>query len=308
MENLDFLINLSLALIAVDISIYAIAIPLLQSELKLNFIFLERKLEEVKAELKKINENPNPREGIKSIKQKIKEYELEEKKYASMLLSLRFKGAVIYPCICFFISILFLLLFQNILPSYITNFNFLTNIIITNVNLYIILSLIIPLIPLCYGMYKMFCTLNTIDFASTNIPLPDFDISFFGDLKKVTLEGGTIQELTIEISNIGYDVGELVQLFINIPPELRVIESEDADYSVFKGSPLDKEYPNWWMVSYSTDYIHVDSTENITILIETPPSNNVFKIPIWVAERKINQKEFHLDLEIKIKDSAPPPQ
>lgn len=290
----ELFINITIALIAVDISIYAIAIPLLQKELKMNFLYLERRLKDVNYELSELNKKKDAREAITEIEVKIKEFKKEEKKYSFMLSCLRLKGAVIFPSSSFAISILFTIFFNNLsseLLSFFSDFK------IINITLFDILHYLLPITFFIYGLYRILCTLNTIDFASANIPLPDIDISFIGDKVDITLKGGKIQEVPLGIVNNGYDIGEYIDVMINLQPSFNILPSEE--YSVYKESEFDSEYPKWWRVFYNTDYLHIDTGEKFTLIIEPPNITQSFEIPVWIAESKSNQKEFKLIINVE---------
>ena len=98
MEILDLIINLSIALISVIISIYAISVSLLGSHLKTNERFIKKRLEETDAEIQEIRKNkPSSPERLFAIEQEIKEFQKEQKELNKILDCLSLYGAVIQP-------------------------------------------------------------------------------------------------------------------------------------------------------------------------------------------------------------------
>ena len=108
MEILELIINLSIALISVIISIYAISVSLLGSHLETNERFIKKRIAETDAEIVRIrNDGPSSAERLKQINEEIKEFETEKKKLDNILTCLSLNGAVILPIIPF-VSLLIL--------------------------------------------------------------------------------------------------------------------------------------------------------------------------------------------------------
>ncbi len=277
----DLLTNLAIALLAVDIAVYTISVSLLGSQLKMSALYIKRRLEETEARIKKIQENKGlSKENIGPIQEELDRFQREEQSYRSNLFCLNVKGAVFYPSAFFFVSLLVVI-----------SSNFTTG------DLFIqIITFAISALFLAFGTYRIFLTLRSIDFAATNIPMPDFEVVFYENgQNKISLKLKEPKKITVSLDNNGYDMGENVEVNLMFPPEFQVDETEDVDLAIQQSI---SDYPNYTGVSMSIDYIHVNSSIWFDILL-TPLKVGTYKIHCFVNERKLAEKETELIIEVR---------
>ena len=281
MEIIDLVFNLSIALIAIDVSIYAISASLLGSQLKRTFLFVQRRIRETEGEIKRIEKaSSSSRRRLSDIEKELDQFKREEKYFQDIMFCLNLKGAVAYPC-AFFILALLSAVIGLIFPT----------------SEYLVTPLASLLILL--GSHRIYCTLRSIDFAATNIPLPDFDVVFYvSDKKRLEIEPAKKQNLLFEIVNSGYDIGELIEFSIFFPPEFKVHESEEYEIAV-QPKDMTSIHPSYTGVFYELAYLHIDTSDAVEIVITSPQDTKTYKLPVYVNERKITQEEFELEIVVK---------
>ena len=281
MEILDLILNLSIALIAIDVSVYAISASLLGSQLKRNVLFIQRRLRETEGEIKRIQENSSSsRQRLSDIEKELEQFKKEEKKFTDILYCLTLEGAVLYPCVSI-IGALLLGVYGLFFPTEIF-------LITLGASFFIL-----------YGSYRVYCTLQSIDFAATNIPLPAFDVVFYTNAeKRLEIESAKKQKLLFEIGNSGYDVGELIEINIFFPPDFKVHKSREYEMNV-QPEDMTSIHPLYTGVFYELDHLHVDTSVNVEVVINSPKDTKTYKIPVYVNERKITQEEFELEIVVR---------
>lgn len=281
MEIVDILFNLSIALVAIDVSVYAISASLLGSQLKRNILFIQRRLRETEGEIKRIQETPtSSRQRLSDIGEKLEEFKKEETRFQSILFCLKVKGAVLYPCALLVVALLSLVI-GLVLPE----FAWLANPI---ASVFILL-----------GSYKIYCTLRSVDFAATNIPLPTFDVCFYVNSEnRLEIERATKQGILFEIGNSGYDIAEVIEVSLFFPPDFKVHKSVEYETNV---QPDDETsvHPLHTGVFYDAEYLHVDTSIRIEVTITSPKEEKIYKIPVYISERKITEEDFELEIAVK---------
>jgi uncharacterized membrane protein (DUF106 family) len=290
MEFTDVAINLSLVFLGLVIAIYAIGLPVLNTLLRSNRIRLQRRVDEVQNEIRKISQEGSGRQLLNNVNKELEHLKKEEKDIISTEANLRLKNAVYYPSISFFMTILLIIYNNSIITVYKSSFN--SNILF-GVSVEYYLYGFIFLIFL-YGIRRLIKTLTAIEYVSINIPLPSFEVTFPNELKSITINSGNLTTINIEVYNEGYELAEIVNVYLTFPPNL-IIEETD-DYSVYQESETSTEYPNHWRVSYSTDIIHMGCVETIPINMMAQPIPGRYRIPIYVLERKIGETEHNLEI------------
>jgi hypothetical protein len=289
MEFIDFMINISLLFIGLTVTIYALAVPLFHTQIRRNKVFLESRLDELEKKVESLTKGRRSRESLDVIETEVRQYKNEEKLLSFKLSCLKLRGAVIYPSIVFFLGLLIFIFYEDLIM-------WIPNNAITIGTKNFTLVMLIGTLTFFYGIYRVICTLMAIDYASTNILMPNFDVHFLDGSKKLTSKINEPISFDIAIENKGYEIGELIDVYLAFPPQIHIIESED--FFVFQESEHDDEYPNYWRVSYYSDYIHAGSNEIMTINIEPLTVANKYTIPIWVIEKNSGDIEFDLEMEI----------
>lgn len=281
MEILDLIFNLTIALVAIDVSVYAISASLLGSQLKRNVLFIQRRLKETEGEIKRIQETfPSSRQRLSDIDEELEEFKTEERHFQNMLFCLKVKGAVLYPCVLFILA-LFSIVIGSILQNHV-------NLIALVASIFIFL-----------GSYRVYCTLRSIDFASTNIPLPTFDALFYvNSEKRLEIEPAKKQNILFEIGNEGYDIGELIEISIFFPPDFKVHKSREYEINV---QPKDATsvHPLYTGVFYEVDHLHIGTSIKVEIVVTSPEESKTYKIPVYTSERKIATQEFELEIVVR---------
>lgn len=280
MEIAELLSEISIALLAIDIAVYTIAAALLGSQLKRNVIYIQRRLEEAEAEIQQTKKHlPSPRQRLEKVDAEVEKFKKEEKSLQGNLFCLTLRGAVIYPCSLFAVSIILITATALFLTEY-------------------IYWIAIPAIGLLsWGSYRIYRTLVSIDFAATNIPLPDFEVSFSNDEQKLELQPAKSQTISIAVSNSGYDLGEMIELSVFFPPSFKV--TENPDYETYVQDENDPAFPSHTGVFFELDCIHVDTTILFDIKAISPKEPGSYKIPVYVNEREITQKAFELEIAVR---------
>ncbi len=269
-----------MVLIALVIAVYTIAVSLLGVHLKTNEMYVKRRLKETKYAIDDLQKSDSDYlEQLTSIEEEIKKAQKVAKKLEDVLYSLTLNGAVMQPLIPF-IGTLLLSGVALLFPS-------ITEIV-----------LIVSIIFLVWGGYKMSCTLRAIDFAATNIPLPTFDVTFANDKKSIEIKSDTNQIISIAIGNSGYDLGESIEVSVFIPSSFKVYK--DKSYLItIQPNTSASTHPSFIGVYYEIEILHVDTDITFDIKIKSPKVKDTFKIPVYVCERKINQEDFKLELIVK---------
>jgi len=280
MEIAGLLTEISIALVAINIAVYAIAAALLGSQLKRNFIYIQRRLEEAEAEIQRTKEySSSPRQRLEKVDAEVKKFKKEEKALQDKLFCLTLKGAVLYPCCLFAFSIILIAAASLFFPPY------------------VYLTAIPAIVLLSWGSYRIYRTLLSIDYAAINIPLPIFEATFSDDEQKTEMEPAKRQTLSIAVSNSGYDVGEMMEVSVFFPPSFKVAES--PDYEIYVQPEKDNVYPLYTGVFFELDCLHVDTTVIFDISITSSKEPHAYKIPVYVNERKITQKAFELEIVVR---------
>lgn len=282
MDIFDLLGNLSIALITVDIAVYAVGVSLFGSQLRKNLLYLTRKLSKTEKDIETIKKSSLPsRNRIMEMEKRIKEYKEEERNLTGREFCLSVKGAVFLPCLLFAIALISVIIHPYLITSY---------------EDYLIIAGIASLF-MFLGIYRLICTLQSIDFASKNKPLPDFDVYFHNEEKRVIIDAGKKQSLVICLENKGFDVGELIDFSIYFPPEFKV---HKGNYQIaIQPDAPSVNHPLYSGVIFVTDYLHADIVAPIDITITAPDRKNTYKIPLCVNEKKITEEDFELELIVK---------
>jgi hypothetical protein len=281
MDIATILTEISIALIGIDIAVYTISVSLLGSQLKRNFVFIQRRLSEAEAEIEQTRiASSSPRQRLKKVEDEVAKFKSEETVLKKRMFCLTVKGAVLFPCFFYALSIV-LAITADMLFSELINW------------------IIVPttFLLLCGG-YRTYCTLKSIDFAATNIPLPDFEASFAEGGQKLEIEPAKRQTISVDIGNTGFDVGELIEVSIFFPPDFTVKESKEYEVEL---QPADKScsHPLHTNVSFDLGILHIDTFISFDIDLTSPKEAGVYKIPIYVNERKITQETFELEIIVR---------
>jgi type II secretory pathway pseudopilin PulG len=253
---------------------------MLLGQLKRNMLYAERRLNETKEEIQRAVEEEASQNVLDSIQKQIEEYQEEKQDYDSKITCLKLRGAIIYPCIGFGFT-----LFIYSIKDYLI-FNY----YLTLISIQFFMST-----GLMFGMYRMLLTLRAIEYASTNVPLPDFNVTFTNGEISYSCYSGERNEMDICVHNRGYSVGELLEVAAFLPEGSIIHES--GNYSITKQDD-DSSYPNLMAVAFDIGTIHVDVYLKLQILFTPPTIPGKYQLPVWVNEKNITQKEFLLELEV----------
>jgi len=281
--------TISITLIAVDITVYAIGVPLFKSQLRTSFIYLTRRLQATRSHLKELSENSfNQRYKLEEVKEIINDYEKEEIDIVFKLNSMTLEEGVFTPCKYFMISLIIVSFYHFYYVIFI--------------NIYInILNFVVPIIAIFFigkGLNKIKSTLESIEYASTLTLSPKFRVEYIDGKQTMTIKGGELQTIEIDITNEGDDIAEYVQVSMFIPPIIEIKESEDYE-TRFQPDINTYEYPKYTGIYTYYETIHVDTTETIEVVLQPQNINQTIKIPIYINEKKTTQNEFTLELRIE---------
>jgi hypothetical protein len=283
MELIELLINLGIALISIDIGVYAIANTFLSKQIKRNILYANKRLLEAKDN---IDEKIKRKMGnLDEIQGEITKTNNEIKNNKQYLNSVMIKNAVILPSISLIISIL-LLVFLN-------KYDLLNELLKINIFLMIITS--ISIITFFYGVYKIYKTLLAIEFASLNIPLPIFDVYFRNDEKSLTIESD-VRTIEVVVSNEGYEIGEMTELSLFFPPEIKLKKSHD--YTITKQTE-NEQYANYNGVFIDVGTVYINSSIGYDIYLTQKQIPNRYIIHTQVNAKDIIPVDNYLILEIK---------
>lgn len=293
--DLGPIFNLLIALVAIDFTLYGIGIPYFQSQLGVNVRYLQKKLDETREQLKKLSESDkDARDNLENIQKTINNYKKEETNLFFKLFFLQYQGAVLLPLLFFSISLILIIIKQNL------NLNFLNiNILYNNIS-FLDGTEILIIISLLIGVYFELVTLKSIDFAVKSIPLPSFDVTFDEAKKSLDLDGGVKQIISLNITNVGYDVAELVDVMVFIDPQFKIIQS--VEDSIIEQDSNASIYPNYIGVLYNIEYLHIGTTSILDFVTVPPNIIEKFKIGIFINEKK--NTETHVELELNIKKTT----
>jgi hypothetical protein len=283
----ELIVNISVSLIAIDLGIYAISNSLLNHQLRINTIFDERRYEETKAEIDTLSKSSSTSsEMLEKIKSRLNEEEKTLKKNKEKLNCLTLNGSVVIPCIGFIISIILL----GVIPEVFTLVNFSASNFINN-------SLIVlSLVSLFFGMFKLYCTLNAIEFSISHLPLPNFDVHFDNEDKSIDLPVNKNMKLIIDFQNNGYDIAELIDFSAFFPPEFTINKNEE--YYSIDYQPSFATYSGYNRINVGIEYLHIDSGIQVEIDLLTPSIIGTYSIPISIDEKKITQVSHKLIINI----------
>jgi len=292
MDLTDVVLNLSLILLGLVIAIYAIGLPIVNNLLRSNRLRLQRRVNEVQKEIRRLSQESTGSELVIGASNELKGLIKEQNEIISTESNLKLKKAVFLPSISFFSVIILIIFYNDILLILKDSLN-LSYVIGINIEYYI--SLII-LLFLLYGGICMINTLLAIEYVSINVPLPIIQVSFPNEEKSLTLDAGEFS-INVEIFNEGYELAEVVDVFLTFPPNLIVAETED--YNVYQVPNNNIDDPNHWKVSYHTDLIHMGCIETILIQLTALPIPGNYIIPVYVLEKKIGETEHRLEIIIR---------
>jgi hypothetical protein len=136
--------------------------------MKMNMMYIKRRLDETEKEIKLIQKDSQSSvDHLSSIQNELDKFTKEEKDFRDKLFCLNIKGAVFYPSGLLSLSIILAASAQLFPQGY---------------GLWLILVLLSSIKTLA-GIYRIYCTLRSVDFAATNVPLPDFDVAFDNEEK-----------------------------------------------------------------------------------------------------------------------------
>jgi len=253
---------------------------MLLGQLKRNALYAERRLSETRKEIRRATEEDVSQNVLNSIQERIDEYQEEKQDYDTKSNCLKLREAVFLPCTGFG----FILIIYSI-----------KDILISSLNLPLIGIYVLMILGLVYGVFRLILTLRAIEYASTNIPFPEFDIFFMNGEKKFTCYAGETTSMDLLINNRGYLFGELIEVTAFLPKGCVV--SENENYITTPQGENDT-YPEAIGVCYELDIIHVDTTIVCEIGFIPPSEIRSYQLPVWVNEKNITQKEFMLELEV----------
>jgi len=275
-------VNLAVTLIAIDVGIFALANSSLVNQVQRKAIFVKRRLLETRHEISKLTEEGEPEEAIEKIQKKINEYKKQNKEIEKTLFCLTLKGAVLWPNF-FFIAALITYILKNNIDTIFTNLNIEFDFFFVFSGLMII------------GIYRIYLTLKAIEYTSENVPLPDFQVEFGNGENKISLVKEKESEIEFRIANTGFLIGEVIDLNIFFPDGMEV---KEEDWFILEKQTEMSFHPFHTSVWIELDYLHIDTASGHYISITPNLSVGEYKIPIYVNEKSITQKEFELTIEI----------
>lgn len=288
---LGFLLNLILGLFTITIGVYAVSVSLLGAQLKRNKIFVQRRVSETENEIENIKKSKSDSlDRLSSIDVRIQELKSELKELNERSFCLELNGAVIYPCSLFIIALSII-----ILNSYLSLID----------EIYVVFF---STIFIGGGIYRLYCTLASINFAATNIPMSDFKVRFSNFTNQLILEPNKEYAISIDLENDGSEVAELIEFSIFFPPEFLIKEADDEEegedeylfYEVTIQPIIDEiDYPGYKSVTFEFEYLHIDAYYSNEIIITTPNIEDKYKIPIMIAEKEITQRDKELTIIVK---------
>jgi len=272
---------LAIALISIVMAIYAIAVSFLGRETFRSVLRMQKRREELKRRIKELTEKLDEETSVERIREEIRNSEGEESELKNRLRWLSVRGAVFFPCVFFSASLMIAaydIYFYNVNPSEYSA------------------ALILPMVFfLALGFSGLGKTLIAIQEAALRIPLPKFEVSF---PSRLSIEEGKSKEkrnVSFVLSNIGEDIAEDVEVFINFPPKFTV--HENARYLVFKQGP-ETYYPSHIAAIYKTSLLNIDRHQHYPVLVTFPEETGSIAIPIVVFERKIGVSKHKLTFQV----------
>jgi hypothetical protein len=288
MDTLQIIFDITLAFITIDITVYAIANSLLGKQLLKNLFIIKRRLEEVNDEIDNLrNAGGKTEDDLKEINNRIADFTKDKIKLEKTINSLKLEGAVIKPAIAFCITLIIISLTNYILNSMSIEFN--------NLNLnYVIV--IIALIPLIYGINQLYYTLKYIEYASTNILLPDINVYFYNGEKTIQLKKDESNFITINLHNKGYEIAELVTFELFFPNNFTI--EAGIGYVIEIQQPKTPHQGYIGVIFEMTDIIHVTQVAKYDIVIKTPNITGKIQIPYELREKISPPIGGHLEIEI----------
>lgn len=289
--DLNQIYNLLIALIAIDFTLYGIGIPFFQSQLGINVRYLKKRLDETREQLKKLNESDKDvKDNLQSMQDTINKYKKEESNFVFKLYFLTYQGAVLLPLLFFSISLILIILEQNL------KFNIFNFIIIYNNNLILNDVEILIIISLLIGAYLETLTLKAIDFAVKTVPLPIFEVTFNESKISLDITGGVKQTISLNVTNVGYDVAELFQVMMLINPDFIINPSKN--YDLIRQDSNASVYPSYTGVTFDADYLHIGTTLIFEIMLTPPNKIEKYKVGVFINEKKNTETEVELELNI----------
>jgi hypothetical protein len=291
--DLSPIFNLLIALVAIDFTLYGIGIPYFQSQLGVNIRYLQKRLGETREKIKKLSESDkDARDNLENMQKTINNYKEEETNLFFKLFFLSYKGAVLLPLLFFSISLILIIIKQNLnlsLNFLNINISYDNTLFLDGVEILIIISLLV-------GVYLELVTLKSIDFAVKSIPLPIFDVTFDESKKSLDIDGGIKQIISLNITNVGYDVAELVDIMVFIDPQFEIIPT--VEDSLLKQDSNASIYPNYIGVMYSIEYLHIDTTSILDFVVVPPNKIEKYNIGVFINEKKNTESQVELELNV----------
>lgn len=279
MNFIDLLVQLDIALIAINLGVFALANSSIVNQVKHNSIIVNRRLNETNAEIGEMTQEGNP-EAFAKIQQKIQEYNAQSDMISDKLYRLTLRGAVIVPNAFYVLGLL---------PCCIQGF------FDMNIHLFMYSCELLAVLLIGLGVYKSFLTLQAIEFASKNVPLPDFDISWMGE-DSVTISHGNENLLLLSVANIGTAIGEVIDFCAFFPDGFVIDNAEEFDISAQDDSSF---LPNSTAIWIEMDYLHIDTSQTYEIKITPNIQPGTHNIPATINEKTITQQEFVLKIIVE---------
>jgi len=282
---LTLIAALNIALITVTIAVYAISTSFLGSETRRALWRRDRRKAELEMKLKTLLSEKKKGIEIQTIEKEIEKYKKEISGLEVKLESLSLRGAVLYPCMCFVLALIFILI------------GIVTYLDYPIARLY--------LVALAFGwvfvgVWSLGKTLKSIEAAASKPLLPEFKVSYETYLKIEKCKVGELKILEVMVVNTGDDLAEDMELFIYFP-EGFVLPPEGASsfgYLLQFQPPERRTYPNHMVAIFKLDLLHIDCYRVFYISVEVPKKEETYTIPVIIMERKIGRTQHELTLEV----------
>ncbi len=277
----DWLAFLSIGLMSITVPTYTLSLGFLGRERRRTAALIENRQRDLKKKLGQISQTKTSQLGVESLKQEIKAYESDIRRYRSRLGALSITSAFVLPFFFFGVAL--------VMAGYANYFWPADQVLSRNYGFVSAYALFVGLVFLGRTLYAVQ--------AATRRPetLAAFRVSFSSGLTAERFVIGEQRDVEIVLYNYGKEMAEHVLMMAFFPTTFQVLGT--AGGSLVKQTTL-ADHAGYVAASRTIEAIHEDILTPISVTLKMPNVSGTYEVPVKIWEGRLGKSEHKLTFEV----------